>query len=147
MRRLDHELVAQRREVKVGNDRLFDERWQNYGIRCVNTRADQLEMHGRFVFGPFGNLSRIDAEGMMFARPAMNGFKASVVLGTIKYGTKGIFTFIKASGRLEKVLGSDLPEGESLFVAGTLDHLHEIQIILPVPWQAEVIMHKIIISG
>jgi hypothetical protein len=57
-----------------------------------------------------------------------------------------MLALIKGGNRFEKIIGSDLPEGQSPFVAAMFDHLDEVDVVFPVPGKAEIVMHKIIIS-
>src|SRR5215207_8076839 len=110
-------------------------------MRCMNAGSNEFKVHGGFVFRPCRDFGGIDAKCVMFTRPAMDGCKAWVILGTIKNCPKGGSTFIQQVDGFEQVVGCDLPEGQFSFIAGTFDHLDEVYVVFPVPGKAEVVVH------
>jgi hypothetical protein len=52
-----------------------------------------------------------------------------------------MFTLVQGRDGFQQVIGRDLPKGEILFVAGMCNHLDKINIVFPVPWEAEVVVH------
>ena len=94
IRRFDNKTFTKRTQVNVLKDRTFEKRREQNGIRCVQPRADELEVHRGFIFRPGRDLSRVDAPCAMFLRPTWDGIKGWLALSTVKEGSKGGNPFV-----------------------------------------------------
>lgn len=145
VRWFDDELTPKRGQIHVSKDGLFEKGRKDDGVGGVNARADEFEVHGGFVFRPGGKFGRVDAAFMVFPCPVVDGQEAVVALRTVEQGVKGTFAGVEGMDGFEQVFGRDLPEGQPVFMAGLFDEADEVNIVFPVPGEAEVGVHEDIV--
>ena len=134
-------MLAKRSQVQFREGGLFEKRRQENGVRRVNPRTDQFEVHRGFVFRPLREFRWINATLVVFPCPVVDGEETVVTLRAVEQDVERTLSFVQRIDGFKQVIGIDLPSGQALLFADFFDEVNEINIVFPIPGETEVVVH------